>query len=167
VKLSIYIPDNLADRLRVVKDELNVSEVCQAAITESVAAAESARAGDSRQLIAQRLRRTRTPEQQLRDQGVAVGRRWAADSAALVDLKAVAGSAASDRTLGGASDRVRLWHQTVAASSLGKPSGFGEAVLGGIALVGMTSYAAQPAYLDGFREGARQIWELVRPELEK
>ena len=34
MKLSIYVPDNLADRLRVVKDELNVSEVCQAAIAD-------------------------------------------------------------------------------------------------------------------------------------
>ena len=75
-----------------------------------------------------------------------MGRRWAADAAALVDLKAVAGSAVSDRTLGGAWDRVRLWHQTVATRTLGKPSGFREAVVGGIAVVGMTSYAAQPTY---------------------
>jgi hypothetical protein len=167
VKLSVYIPDDLADRLRVVKDELNVSEVCQAALIDAVAAAESARIGDRRQLIVQRLRRARTPGQRLEDQGVAAGRRWAADAASLVDLRAIVSSPESDLTLGGAVERVRLWHQTAAASSLGRPAGLMSAVLTGIAAAGISSQAQQPGYLSGFKRGAREVWESVRSEIDK
>jgi hypothetical protein len=167
VKLSVYLPDDLAERLRVVKDELNVSEVCQAALIDAVDAAETARLGDRRQLIVQRLRRTRTPEQQLGDHGVAAGRRWAADAASLVDLKAVADSPNSDHTLGGALERVRLWHQTAAASSLGRPAGLMEVVLTGIAAAGISSQTTRPDYLNGFKRGAREVWESVRSEIER
>src|ERR1700682_42483 len=80
VKTTIYVPDDLAARIQAVKDELNVSEICQAALTQAVNAAEQARIGDRRQLIAPRLHRSRPPAETLREQGIVAGRQWAADA---------------------------------------------------------------------------------------
>jgi len=166
VKLSVYLPDEFGERLRSVKDDINVSEVCQAALANAVSAAELARLGNLRPRIIERLKRTRTPEEHLVEQGLSSGRRWAADAATLADLRAVANSPATDATLGGAVDRVRLWHQTSTSTSLGPPAGLMDAALGMIAAVGVAVQAQQPRYLEGFRQGAREVWESVRSELE-
>jgi hypothetical protein len=76
MQLTVYIPDDLGERLRGVKDDLNVSQVCQAALTTAVSAAEAARLGDLRPRIIERLRRTRTPAELLYEQGVWCGRKW-------------------------------------------------------------------------------------------
>lgn len=165
MKLSVYVRDDLADRLRVVKDEINVSEICQASLAKAVSAAEVARLGDLRPRIVERLKRTRTPEEQQYDQGMAYGRMWAADAATLADLKAVAMSAHGDMTLGGAVARVQIWHQRAASTSLGRPTGVLDAALGAIAAVGLAHQAVQPGYLEGFRAGVEEVWESVREEL--
>ena len=135
MKLSVYVPDDLAERLTAVKDRINVSEVCQAALSTAVAAAESARLGDERPTIIERLRRARTPEEQLSDRGFADGRRWAAESAALTDLKAIASPGTADSGAAGL------------LVALGFPDG------------------GKLAYVIGFREGARAVWDSVRSEL--
>jgi hypothetical protein len=150
----------------LVKDRLNVSEACQAALTQAIAGAETARLGNIRPSIVERLKRTRTPEEQLFDRGVASGRRWAADASTLIDLKAVACSPAQDHTLGGALTRVALRHQTDTSASMGRAVGFWDALLGGIAVAGVAVQAQQPTYLRGFREGAREVWSDVRTEFE-
>ena len=136
VKLSVYVRDDLAERLTAVKDHLNVSEVCQAALSTAVAAAEAARRGDQRQRIVERLKRSRTPQEDLLERGLIDGRRWAADEAALSELRALESGGAA------AAQVVRGW------------------------AIPSASIALQEAYATGFREGALEVWELVRKEFD-
>lgn len=137
MKISIYVPDELAVRLAVVKDDLNVSEVCQAALAAAVTAAEAARLGDERPRIIERLRRSRTADEQLFERGLADGRHWAAEDAALTELRAVIAAVEGDRAL----------------SRLG--------------LMRDVPLMKQPMYASAFRQGALEVWEHVRTEFEE
>jgi hypothetical protein len=163
---SVYLPDDLGERLRRVKEAVNVSQVCQAALLSEVQAAEAAQQGDLRPQIIERLRRTRTPEEKLFDRGVWMGRKWAAEAASLRDLRAAAAAPDTDPTLGGAMTTIKAWHQSAVSASLGRPAGWGEAVLGVLASVGVTYQAQQPEYVRGFQQGLREVWESVRSEFE-
>lgn len=168
VKTTIYVPDDLAARIQAVKDELNVSEICQAALTQAVSAAEQARIGDRRQLIAQRLSRSRTPAETLREQGIVAGRQWAADAATLSDLKGVVNSRDDDMTLGSRLQGIKMWASRVASSSttVSKPIGIGGAILASLVAVAATFSFDRPEFVTGFRDGAREVWKSVEPVLE-
>jgi hypothetical protein len=89
MKLTIYVPDALSQRLETVKETINVSEVCQSALERAVAGAEAARLGDERSRIVERLRAARSPEQRAHDAGQGEGARWAAETAALDEIRRV------------------------------------------------------------------------------
>jgi len=163
---SVYLPDDLGERLRRVKETVNVSQVCQAALLLEIQAAEAAQQGDLRPQIIERLRRTRTPAEELFDRGVWMGRKWAAEAASLHDLRAAAAAPDTDSTLGGAMTTIKFWHQSAVSASLGRPAGWGEAVLGVLVAVGVTYQAQQLEYVRGFQQGLREVWESVRSELE-
>lgn len=163
---SVYLPDDLGERLRRVKEAVNVSKVCQAALLLEVQAAEAAQQGDLRPQIIERLRRTRTSAEELFDRGVWMGRKWAAESASLRDLRAAAAAPETDPTLGGAMTTIKIWHQTAVSASLGRPTGWGEAVLAVLASVGASYEAQQPGYVRGFHQGLREVWGSVRSEFE-
>jgi hypothetical protein len=163
---SVYLPDELGERLRRVKEAVNVSQVCQAALLSAVSSAEAAQQGNLRPQIIERLRRTRTPAEELFDRGVWMGRKWAAEAATLSDLRAAAAAPDTDPTLGGAMTTIKVWHQTAVSASLGRPAGWGEAVLAVLASVGVTYQTEQPGYVRGFQQGLREVWESVRSEFE-
>jgi hypothetical protein len=89
MKLTIYVPDPLSQRLETVKEAINVSEVCQSALERAIAGVEAARLGDERSRIVERLRVARSPEQRAYDAGQGEGGRWASETAALDEIKRV------------------------------------------------------------------------------
>ncbi len=88
--INIYVPGPLALRLEPLKERINVSEVCQAALERAVDAEEVAGKGDRIQRVVERLARARSPKEEARFAGRQTGVLWAEEKAAWSELLQVA-----------------------------------------------------------------------------
>lgn len=91
--LGIYLPDTLHSRIQRLKEmniDIPTSTICQHCLEQAVTAEEKALAGDRLAKVVARLRSTKTASEQVSDEGKALGRRWAEDTANLADLRKVA-----------------------------------------------------------------------------
>jgi hypothetical protein len=78
------------DRLKSQGAGIDVSKTCQTAVDTALETAERALGGERLALVAARLKSARTPSETAEAEGIAAGRRWAEDIAAMSELRRVA-----------------------------------------------------------------------------
>lgn len=89
-KLTVYIPDELANRLEPFRAQLNLSEIAKAAIEERLRMEETASGGDIAVQVLNRLKRGDLEKASMRARGADAGRTWAKDAASWDEIKQVA-----------------------------------------------------------------------------
>ena len=175
MKLTIYVPDSLSQRLDTVKQAINVSEVCQSALERAVTGAEAVRLGDERSRILARLRVARSPEQRAHAAGQGEGMHWAAETAALDEIERVLGWETISLTEPPSRDRgwavgwmtTKLPGTAVVFSNLTsleyEPVYF--AVPSSFEPVTARALTRVAPYWNGFRDGVARVYELIKGDL--
>jgi post-segregation antitoxin (ccd killing protein) len=150
VKYSIYLPDDLAEQVKQLPDDVNVSAICQHALRRELARQQARREATSDlERVAARLKATIEDKENMeQERGAADGREWAREFATVEELEWITeefypgsgGDFGGDSTI---RDFVSAQeHQTVI--SVGHED---------------------TAYWHGFISGAREVFDAVRPLL--
>ena len=163
--VGVYLSEELEARIRRLKEKevvINVSSICQEALDRHLSELEL-KPGERRVArLVERLRVARTPVQRTQDTGRREGVRWAEETAAWEDIKAVT-----------AWDQI-YWD----GDSDGSHVLVDFYPVGGLDITDLPDpntlcpdLAHQPgshdvAFWEGFREGVRVIHAMVQPELE-
>ncbi|HEX2037229.1 MAG TPA: hypothetical protein VHS99_23880 [Chloroflexota bacterium] len=185
-RTTISLPDALVERLDRVRERINVSRVCAAALERELDMLE-ARPGPADPEIEAVIQRFRAAADRWLERGYADGRQWALKVATRPELRAVAQPgpmhAALSRALGedhhGAwppsfDHRAALerWLAQDAAVAGAGPAAGGEGGEGGAGGEGGEAPTPrrrgrgeydQLAYAEGWRKAATEIWQAVEP----
>ncbi len=162
-RLNISIPDALYERLDRLRDRVNASKVCAAALEKELTMIESPTvAEDSPDTKAARLvERLRTEPEKWLNHGRKAGETWAVEVATLNELTEVEQSWSEidgDFDLMTTAERFEGWQDRLPESFTERDSTIWEEPLGEDATL-------RGAYLLGWYQGFSEIWQVARPQI--